>query len=92
MTNSIQARPNINGNTAKDFRDAGIEINEIAQDVKSRIRNILCEPLNGRNYQHDQSLQQLGRRADLERVAKIYAALDDLLKVGEELFDAGDVN
>ena len=88
MTNSIQARPNMNGNTAKDFRDAGIEINEIAQDVKSRIRNILCEPLNGRNYQHDHSL----RNSDIERISKIYAAIDDLIKVGEELFDAGDVN
>jgi len=90
MTNSIQAKPNMNGNSAKEFRDAGIEIHEIAHDVKTRIQQIICEPLNGRNYQHDQSLQQLGRRADLERVAKIYAALDDLLKVGEELFDAGD--
>jgi uncharacterized protein YukE len=86
MANQIQAKPNMNGNTAKDFRDAGIDVHEIAHDVKARIQQIICEPLNGRNYQHDQTL----RRADLDRVAKIYSALDDLLKIGEELFDAGE--
>ena len=86
MNKPIQAKPNMNGNAPKDFREAGIQINEIAYDVKPRVQQIIYELLNGRNYQHDQKLRQ----ADNDRMRKIYASLDDLVKVAEEIFNAGD--
>ena len=48
----INARPHINGNTARDFADAAIALSDALSDVHHALYRINADVLNSRNYQH----------------------------------------
>ena len=87
----MKARPGLNGNDPKDFRDAGIKLAEIAADAEQAIKDAACGVFHGRNYQHwSISAAQDARKSDIERLRDIVSALNDLEALGIELFEAGE--
>lgn len=84
---TLQARPGLNGNPATDFQTAGNTLYDLATNAITTVRAVSHEPLNGRNYQHNPT----ARAADQERIAAIFAALEDLRNLAVEMFDAGAV-
>ena len=84
---TLQARPGINGNTAADFVEASNQLYDLATNTIATIRAVSHETLHGRNYQHNPT----ARAADQERVAAIFAALEDLRNLSVEMFDAVEV-
>lgn len=69
----INARPNINGNSAEDFSQAGRDIFALAGDLKQKLVNARAELLNGRNYNSVQDA--LKREADHRRLNSYLEAL-----------------
>ncbi len=85
----MNAKPNLNGNTPEDFRNAGARLHDIAITTKEKMGEAdLHEITNGRNYQHIEPIHS-ARITDLARIAKIVEALDDLEAIGRELYDIG---
>lgn len=79
-------RPNLNGNTPENFRSAGRDMHMLAGNAKKSLQNVMSEIVHGRNYQHNQALRQV----DNDRLNKIFDALRDLEKIGEDLYTIGD--
>jgi hypothetical protein len=84
----MNAKPNLNGNSPADFLDAGEKLHTAASTARTSMRHALGEITNGRNYQLSQDAGA-DRSEDLERIAKITAALDDLEAMANELYVAG---
>jgi len=86
----MNAKPNLNGNSPADFHNAGRKLHDLAWTAKTSMREALCEITHGRNYQLSEDAQS-DRKEDLDRIAKITAALDDLGAMALEIYDAGVV-
>ena len=56
--NMINARPNMNGNSEKDFFDAAVKLSEAIGAVEEALANIQSNVLHGRNYQTIPDWQQ----------------------------------
>lgn len=48
----LNARPNLNGNTAADFKRHAREMMQAVQETREKLRPINAHLLHGRNYQH----------------------------------------
>ena len=81
----IHARPNINGNTARDFELAANELHYALRAVDDAIARIQTDVVHGRNY-----LQAGvdGHRADTERLDAARASRADLYDLVREILDA----
>jgi hypothetical protein len=84
----MNAKPNLNGNSPESFLDAGSKLHLVATTAQISMREALCEITHGRNYQLSEDAQS-DRKEDLDRIAKITAALDDLEAMAQEIYDAG---
>ena len=49
---SINARPNLNGNSEKDFFDAALQLSQAITAVEEALGNMRANVFHGRNYQH----------------------------------------
>lgn len=72
----LSAKPSLDGNTERDFQDAYMALNDAKKAVESAFRKVLCDVVNGRNYQH------LGAGPDDDGVIRdrrrIHASLMDI--------------
>ena len=59
----INARPNLNGNSAKDFADAASQLNAMLDLVEDALKCVQSNVFHGRNYQTIPDWQQRSARA-----------------------------
>ena len=59
----INASPNLNGNSTKDFTDAASELTDALNLVEEALGKIRSNVLHGRNYQHIPEWQIRSARA-----------------------------
>lgn len=83
----VYARPNRNGNDAKDFAEHGLAIHKAAMDLIDTMRAAKADLYHGRNYQSGQD------RGDQSRdQAVMFHCIDEVLgimKLAEEIAKAG---
>lgn len=75
----IKARPNLNGNTAKDFQAVIDSFTDAMEAVGNARRLLMGDVLNGRNYQHldaPYDASQADRSAYAETMVAILEQLD----------------
>lgn len=84
----INARPHINGNTARDFADAAIALSDALSDVHEALGRIRSEIMNSRNYQHLPEVENWNARdADLDVAAKVMSAYCELRSYEHSLLE-----
>lgn len=78
----ISARPNINGNTRRDFADAYNAVNDAIYEIQRAASEVFVNVADGRNYQtlgpdgHDLHTADRTRlRADFAKAAELLAAI-----------------
>lgn len=78
---TINAQPNLNGNTRDDFIEAYMSLVETRNAVDASCRTLNENVLNGRNYQHLSDADDkliLDRRSVHEKMRKISALLGEI--------------
>lgn len=75
----INASPNLNGNSAKDFADAALELDAALDLVEKALGKIRANVFHGRNYQHISVWQMESARTgdDLQQTHAV-KSLDEL--------------
>jgi hypothetical protein len=94
MTNPLKlsARPNINGNTRRDFADAYKAIADARRAMQAAAAKVLGDVANGRNYQHLANADA-AVIADRRRLQEDFAAAAALLGViGSAIADTCDAH
>ena len=88
----LAARPNLNGNSAEDFRRAGLRLLAAREAVAAALGAVRTDVLHGRNYQTVPfDRRAAGIAADrqlLEEAARAVVALDRLAAGIAEALDA----
>lgn len=59
----INAKPNLNGNTERDFFDAALQLSKAVTQVEEALGNMRANVFHGRNYQHIEDWQEKSARA-----------------------------
>jgi hypothetical protein len=59
----INAKPNLNGNSEKDFFDAALKLSQAITQVEEALGNMRANVFHGRNYQHITVWQMNSARA-----------------------------
>lgn len=86
----INARPNINGNTPKNFQDAALALSDAISDAEKAISHIRSEVMNLRNYQHIEGEQMYSARdEDILSMVDVRKALDTLRKLEWSILEIG---
>lgn len=88
----LAARPNLNGNSAEDFRRAAMRLLEAREGVSVALSRIRTDVIHGRNYQTlDCERRADGMVADrclVEEAARAALALDRLAEAIAEALEA----
>lgn len=63
----VNARPNLNGNTPKDFNQRALRLSKALATLEAEINEIAAEVCHGRNYQTTDNPAEL-RNEDIERL------------------------
>lgn len=71
---NIYARPNLNGNSPRDFRDAALKLHRGIEQIEEALRDIGANVVHGRNYQ---TVSSPDHSRDVD-VAKLRTAFDRL--------------
>lgn len=66
----INARPNLNGNTPKDFNQRALRLSKALATVEAELQEIGAEVCHGRNYQTTDNPAEM-RNADIERLRNL---------------------
>jgi hypothetical protein len=89
MTLTLNARPNINGNSAADFIAAAIAIDRVFTVLEEGLSKVRANVTNGRNYQHlDHDTAMFRRNDDVNAIkAKAETAREALAAIMDALID-----
>ena len=88
---TLKARPQINGNTAEDFANVWIAINDARKAIELAAHAALSEVANGRNYQHLGEEADSAAIADRRRIQEDFRKAEALLgEIGSDILDAYD--
>ena len=88
---TIKARPQINGNTAEDFANVWIAINDARKAIELAAHAALADVANGRNYQHLGADADKATIADRRRIQEDFRKAAALLgEIGSEILDSYD--
>lgn len=83
----INARPNINGNTAQEFIAAARKLHDAIAEVEEAVSLIKRDVMDGRNYQMLANPVH-GRTADRAKLAQIEMARDAMRDMVADLIKA----
>lgn len=88
----VNARPNLNGNTPKDFEDAANQLEEAIDAVEQALRTISGNILHGRNYQHipDSEKNRDARMADSRTMVRAWQMATNLRYFLDSIREATD--
>lgn len=88
---TIKARPQLNGNTAEDFANVWIAINDARKAIELAAHTALADVANGRNYQHLGADADEATIADRRRIQEDFRKAAALLgEIGSEILDNYD--
>lgn len=83
----VNARPNLNGNSPRDFREAALAVNNAAIAMKTLVASKVGECFHGRNYQ-TLADPKAARAEDDKLLHDAFKALDSISALALALHDA----
>ena len=84
----IKARPNLNGNTAKDFQAVIDSFTDAMEAVGNARRLLMSDVLNGRNYQHLAAPHDAPHADRMAYAEAMVAILEQLDSVRNDIYSA----
>lgn len=84
----IKARPNLNGNTAKDFQAVIDSFTDAMEAVGNARRLLMGDVLNGRNYQHLAAPHDTSHADRMAYAEAMVAILEQLDSVRSDIYSA----
>lgn len=86
----IHARPNLNGNSPKDFVDQALELKQTLHALDKQLTDLQSSVFHGRNYQtFSAALAHDYRTEDLARLEAAYRHTGELLKLADAVLYNG---
>jgi len=84
----IKARPNLNGNTVKDFQAVIDSFTDAMEAVGNARRALMSDVLNGRNYQHLDAPHDAAQADRTTYAETMVAILEQLDSARNDIFNA----
>ena len=84
---TINARPNLNGNSIGDFEAAALSLQHAAEALSEALRATRMSVTHGRNYQHlaDAATAGIARELDEEKLHSLNLAMNAAQKLAEDI-------